>query len=217
MNEVLSNLLKRIGRLITLLVPGVLIYFGLPETLSILYKTSHFLTPPPPIISDVLAPYSEEPHDNKWFGLVSIVVLCLVAFTYIVMATTRWHKRVWPRWLLGVLLFFSILLPVLYYYCEGVWTCEWQGQRFVTGWSLTEHGKAYISKYKALHKDNPSCDKILADHPGDAEAVWNSVSTNTAKSALGALYLLCVAAFAVTLIGLGHSLYVVVSGSHDSH
>jgi hypothetical protein len=169
-------------------------------------KTLHFLLPPPPVISNTLEAYSRDMMHNPWFNTG---VVCVLALAVIL------QNRPWNAFAVGILFAIFLISLFSYYLSTEYWTCENRGYRFVTGWSLTEHGRAYVTKYEAENKAKPSCNTMIDENPEAEDRVWDLTWARAAYLLLGLIYVLCVALFGVFFVGLGHLFFAsLLTGRH---
>jgi hypothetical protein len=201
----LCNMAKLIG--------SIVIYIALLEGVLILSKTRHFVSPPPPVISNDLHIPSMGEDSTPWFSLGIYLVMFLVIIIHVAISRSSSHDKPWDTKTFCWLIVGLVGSLLIYYWGNATWTCEWKGNRFVTGMWFTEHGKQYVEDYVKEHRDKPSCDTIIADHPAAAERVWSRDSLTASENTLGLAYLMCVTIFAVTFIGGGHSLFTTLWGS----
>jgi hypothetical protein len=83
-------------------------------------------------------------------------------------------------------------------------TCAYDNQKIIIGTIYTNKGRTYVEQ-----NPNKTCDEVLDDFVGEAEAVWTKESINRSRLALETSYIFCISLFAVCLLALGQAVYSI--------
>jgi hypothetical protein len=94
----------------------------------------------------------------------------------------------------------SVLSLMTYWYFIHDRTCIYDGENRIVGTSYTPKGQSYVSEYP--HK---TCEELLDDFVGEAEAVWTKESINQSRLILESSYIICICLLAICLLSLGQA------------
>lgn len=98
----------------------------------------------------------------------------------------------------------SVLSLLTYWYSSYDRTCIYDGETRIVGTTYTPKGQSYVSEYP--HK---TCEELLDDFVGEAEAVWTKASINQSRLILESSYIICICLLAICLLSLGQAVHAI--------